>query len=162
MAISAAPCGPGAAESRDTKMKMLDIPGLRRLSADVWTAGQPDTEQLREASDAGLKSVISLCPAGECGWDEKREAESLGLRHHSLPVGAACDLSEEASRRLHDLLEACEKPVLVHCGSGNRVGALFALRAFYVHGLAAEDAVARGRAAGLAGLETAVRALFDS
>jgi uncharacterized protein (TIGR01244 family) len=143
-------------------MKMPEIPGLRSLSADVWTAGQPDAKQLREARAAGLKSVISLCPAGECGWNEKLEAESLGLRHLSLPVGAACDLSEEASRRLHDLLETCEKPVLVHCGSSNRVGALFALRAFYVHGLAPEDAVARGRAAGLAGLETAVRAMIDS
>ncbi len=143
-------------------MKQLDIPGLRRLDDDVWTAGQPDAEQLRAAQAAGLRSVISLCPEGECGWDEKHIAESLGLRHATLPVGAACDLTEAASRKLGRLLADCKKPVLVHCGSGNRVGALLALKSFYVDGRAPEDALAYGRAAGLAGLETAVRGIFTS
>jgi uncharacterized protein (TIGR01244 family) len=143
-------------------MSELGIPQLRRLSDEVWTSGQPDDAQLRAARDAGLKTVISLCPAGECGWDEKAVSESLGLRFASLPVGAACDLSAEASHKLHDLLETCEKPVLVHCGSSNRVGALFALKAFHVHGHAPEDALAHGRAAGLTGLENAVRSLLTS
>jgi uncharacterized protein (TIGR01244 family) len=143
-------------------MKDTEIPGLRRLSDEVWTAGQPDAGQLRRARQAGLKTVVSLCPAGECGWDEKRVAESLGLRYAALPVGAACDLTEDASRKLHDLLETCDKPVLIHCGSGNRVGALFALKAFHVHGREPEDALAHGRAAGLTGLENAVRNLLYS
>ncbi len=143
-------------------MKELGIPALRRLSADVWTSGQPDTQQLRAARDAGLRTVISLCPAGECGWDEKATAESLGLHYESLPVGAACDVSQEASRRLHQLMETCDKPVLVHCGSGNRVGALFALEAFYIHGQGVEDALAHGRAAGLSGLEPTVRSMLIS
>lgn len=143
-------------------MERLDIPGLRRMTDDLWTAGQPDAGQLRDARAAGLRSVISLCPDGECGWDEKQIAESLGLRHASLPVGAACDLSESASRRLGELLRTCEKPALVHCGSGNRVGALFALKAFYVDGKDAEGALAYGCAAGLSGLENAVRGIFTS
>lgn len=143
-------------------MEDTEIPSLRRLSDAVWTAGQPDAEQLHAARQAGLKTVISLCPSGECGWDEKRVAESLGLRYAALPVGAACDLTEDASRKLNDLLEDCGKPVLVHCGSGNRVGALFALRAFHVHGQAPEDALAHGRAAGLTGLEQVVRNLIVS
>jgi uncharacterized protein (TIGR01244 family) len=143
-------------------MEQLDIPGLRRLDGDVWTAGQPGAKQLRAARAAGFRTVISLCPEGECGWDEKQIAESLGLRYATLPVGAACDLSEAASRKLGMLLAACDKPVLVHCGSGNRVGALFALKSFYVDGSAPEDALAYGRAAGLAGLENTVRGMFTS
>jgi uncharacterized protein (TIGR01244 family) len=141
-------------------MQELGIPSLRKLDAGVWTSGQPDAAQLRAARAAGLKTVVSLCPAGECGWDERATAESLGLRFASLPVGAACDLSEEASRSLHDLLESCEKPVLVHCGSSNRVGALFALKEFFVHGRAVDEALSYGRAAGLTGLETAVRSIL--
>ena len=143
-------------------MQQIRIPGLRRLSDDVWTGGQPDAGQLREARQAGLQTVVSLCPAGECGWDEKRVAESLGLHYVMLPVGAACDLTEDASRTLHDLLESCDKPVLVHCGSGNRVGALFALKAFHVDRKTPEESLAQGRAAGLTGLENAVRGMLVS
>jgi uncharacterized protein (TIGR01244 family) len=142
-------------------MNSLDIPQLRRLSADIWTSGQPSAEQLRQAQRAGLKCVVNLCLAGECGWDEKTVAETLGLHYASLPVGTACDLSQEAALKLHELLETCEKPVLVHCGSSNRVGALFALRAFYLHGHGPDEALARGRAAGLTGLEPAVRGLLS-
>jgi hypothetical protein len=47
--------------------------------------------------------------------------------------------------------------------TGSWVGALFALKAFYVHGHGTEEALAHGRAAGLTGLETAVRSnLFQT
>lgn len=143
-------------------MKELPIPALRRLSDEVWISGQPDAGQLAAARDAGLRTVVSLCPAGECGWDERAAAAALGLAYATLPVGAACDLTPAAAHRLHELLESCAKPVLVHCGSGNRVGALFALKAFHVHGHTPEDALAHGRAAGLTGLENAVRAMLTS
>jgi uncharacterized protein (TIGR01244 family) len=143
-------------------MKNVPIPSLRRLSGEIWISGQPDAGQLAAARDAGLRTVVSLCPAGECGWDEKSVAGSLGLEYATVPVGAACDLTPAAAHQLHELLESCAKPVLVHCGSGNRVGALFALKAFHVHGHAPEDALAHGRAAGLTGLENAVRALLTS
>lgn len=143
-------------------MNDLSIPSLRKLSDEVWISGQPDAGQLAAARAAGLRTVVSLCPDGECGWDEKSTAGSLGLAYATLPVGAACDLTPAAARRLHELLESCAKPALVHCGSGNRVGALFALKAFHVHGHTPEDALARGRAAGLTGLENAVRALLTS
>jgi uncharacterized protein (TIGR01244 family) len=143
-------------------MKHLPIPALRKLSGEIWISGQPDSGQLAAARGAGLRTVVSLCPAGECGWDERSVAGSLGLDYAPLPVGAACDLTPAAARQLHEILESCAKPVLVHCGSGNRVGALFALKSFHVHGHAPEDALAHGRAAGLTGLENAVRALLTS
>jgi len=47
-------------------------------------------------------------------------------------------------------------PVLVHCMSGNRVGALFALRAFWLQGMSAVEALAVGRRYGLTKLEPLV------
>lgn len=43
---------------------------------------------------------------------------------------------------------------------GNRVDALFALESYFVRGRPAEESMARGRAAGLTGLESAVRGLI--
>lgn len=148
---------------RGTSMltKHLNITRFTQLADDVWTAGQPSAEQLRQASEAGLRSVVNLCPAGECGWDEKTVAETLGLRYVSVPIGAACDLGEDAARRLHEALESCPKPVLVHCASSNRVGALFALKAHFVDGRPPETALEQGRRAGLTGLEGAVRQILS-
>lgn len=138
-------------------MNAIDIVNLTEVEEDVFSSGQPTAEQLRRAREAGLASVINLCPGGECGWDEKAAAEAVGLSYASIPVGAACDVTEQAARALHAALEACPKPALVHCGSGNRVGALFALKAHCVEGCSPEAALDRGRQAGLAGLEATVR-----
>jgi len=110
----------------------LGIPGVRKLSQDIWAGGQPDAEQLRGAARAGLKTVISHCPAGECGRDERTVAESQGRRYASLPLGGACDLTENAAHRQDAVLETRPKPAPAH-----------------------------GRAAGLTGPDTAVRAILS-
>ncbi|WP_348675324.1 hypothetical protein [uncultured Abyssibacter sp.] len=141
-------------------LNTLGIPNLKALSPEIWTGGQPTPDQLRQAQAAGLRSVISLCPHGECGWDEGKFVTDLGMTAHTLPVGAACDLSVSAAHALHDLLDDVPKPVLVHCGSSNRVGALFALKSHFVEGHSYDAALAHGRDAGLTGLEATVRDLM--
>ena len=60
------------------------------------------------------------------------------------------------------LSEEGEGKVLMHCGSGNRVGAMMALRARWVQGRSAEEALAIGRSSGLKGLEGDVRTLLQA
>ena len=45
----------------------------------------------------------------------------------------------------------------MHCASGNRVGGLFALKAFYVDGKTPEEALEIGRSAGMTRTEAVVR-----
>lgn len=138
----------------------ISIPRLGRLAGNIWTSGQPSAEQLRQAHASGLKSVVNLCPAGECGWDEAATATALGLNYVAVPIGAAGDLTETAARKLHDALQRSPEPVLVHCASSNRVGALFALKAYYVDGGSPEASLEQGKAAGLGSLDGAVRKIF--
>lgn len=138
----------------------IDIPNLGELEAGVWTGGQPSAEQLRRAREAGLMSVISLCPPGEPGYDERAEAEKLGLAFAAVPVAAACDINDRSARALHEALERSPRPVLVHCGSGNRVGALVALKAHSLEGRSKDASIAHGRKAGLTSLEDAVSAML--
>lgn len=140
----------------------IDIPNLKEIEDGIWTSGQPSAEQLRRAREAGLKSVISLCPPGESGWDEQAEADKLGMTFTSIPVAAACDINDRAARALHEALEAGPRPVLVHCGSGNRVGALFALKAHALEGCSKDASIDRGRRAGLTSLEGAVRQVLGA
>ncbi len=140
----------------------LTIPNLKQLDDDVWTAGQPTPKQLAEAREAGFKSVITLCPSAECGWDERSAVEQLGMHYACVPVTSGGDLTAAAARRLHDELAASPKPAIVHCGSANRVGALFALKAHFVDGQEPDAALAHGRRAGLMGLEATVRRILSS
>ena len=75
-------------------------------------------------------------------------------------VGAG-DLSLENARALKQLLDNAGHPVLVHCASGNRVGALLALAAADSGEMAADAAIEFGRAAGLTGAEPRVREVLD-
>jgi protein tyrosine phosphatase (PTP) superfamily phosphohydrolase (DUF442 family) len=77
-----------------------------------------------------------------------------------LPIAGKDAISFDNARKLDGLLKEYPGPVLVHCGSGNRVGALLALRAS-LDGADDEKALALGREGGLSSLEGVVRERLD-
>ena len=80
------------------------------------------------------------------------------MRYSNLPIDGANGLTRENVERFDKLVAAAgDAPTLIHCGSGNRVGALIALRAANVQGQPIEKAIETGRSWGLKGLEPAVR-----
>ena len=127
----------------------------------VFLAGSstflPDNpETLAIAREAGFVAVIDLRGEEEDrGIDEVAAVEALGMRYVSLPVHGADDVTFENAEELDRLLGEFDGPVLVHCASGNRVGALVALRASAA-GASDAEALAAGKAAGLTRLEPAV------
>lgn len=139
---------------------MPSITRLRRIHENLWCSGQPSPEQLQALPAAGIRTVISLCPDGECGWDERALAATLGLQHCSIPIRGAGDLGTDAAERLAAALRDASGPVLLHCASANRVGALMAIKAYHLDGCDSETALQQGRAAGLSALEGVVAGLF--
>ncbi|MBV2128695.1 fused DSP-PTPase phosphatase/NAD kinase-like protein [Arsukibacterium indicum] len=129
-------------------------------SENLITGGQPTQVDLQKFKAAGVSKVINLRGPGEAvNFDEKAEAEALGLSYISLPVAGAGDVTAENARKLYQLLQGEEK-VVVHCASGNRVGALLAIGAHEVNGKPVEASLEFGRAAGLSSLEPKVRAVL--
>ncbi|MGB5999155.1 MAG: sulfur transferase domain-containing protein, partial [Thermoanaerobaculia bacterium] len=88
--------------------------------------------------------------------------ESLGMTYVSLPVQGAAGMTEENAKALAVALDEAEQPVLLHCGSGNRIGGLFALIAYHYDDKTIEEAMAFGKEAGLTGLEPVVREKLES
>jgi uncharacterized protein (TIGR01244 family) len=119
--------------------------------------GQPTPGQLERAKDLGYRTVINLRQPDEADNTDPELVESLGMSYVSIPVSGAADMTEAKARALADALANAEGPVMVHCASGNRVGGLFALKAFHVDGLSPEEALAVGKEAGMTGIEPAVR-----
>lgn len=139
-------------------LQELQLPNLKAPGEGLYSCGQPSPEQLRQLCDKGIRTVISLRAPGECEFDERAEVEALGMAFHQIPVAGPGDITEQNARRLSQIMDdPANRPILIHCGSGNRVGALYALKAFHCDGCEPEDAVARGRSAGLSQLEPLVR-----
>lgn len=125
-------------------------------TSGALSSGQPNTEVLDRIAKAGYVAVIDLRGTGEDrGIDEEREVIDRGLDYYALPVASREEISFENATKLDRLLASVNGPVLVHCGSGNRVGAVFALRASQ-SGASNEEALAVGRKAGLTSLEPVV------
>ncbi|ORE88488.1 hypothetical protein ATO7_01395 [Oceanococcus atlanticus] len=124
-------------------------------------AGQPDAAGFQAAAQAGVVAVMNLRPDEEMDWDEAALIKELGLDYLQIPVSSPADLSQDNARQLNAWLEQyAGKPVLVHCASSNRVGALLALGAF-LQGASGEQALQLGRDAGLTRMEPMVASLMQ-
>lgn len=123
----------------------------------VTSAGQPDEAALEVLAESGYRAVIDLRgPDEDRGYDERKTVESLGMNYVAFPVTGTGDIDFQKAARLDALIEAQDGPVLVHCGSGNRVGAMLAL-IDSLEGASDEEALATGREYGLTRLEETVR-----
>jgi uncharacterized protein (TIGR01244 family) len=132
------------------------LPAGRRLGDGLLVGAQPSLEQLGRLHDLGYRTAVSLRTEGE-GGPTPEQVEALGLSFLRLPVADDRDVDRDRAQTLDVVLGGVEGPVVLYCGSGNRVGALLALRAHYVGGLPPEEALRAGREAGLTGLEPVVR-----
>lgn len=155
---------PEAADSTNpSEAPRIEILNAKTPQPGVLTGGQPTPEQFEEAAQAGYRTVVNLRTEGEKGsWDEAAKAAELGLRYVAIPVAGAEGISAENAEALAEVLKDPENlPAMVHCGSGNRVGAVFALMAFHVEDEDAQSALERGLEAGLTSLEPLVRQKLD-
>jgi uncharacterized protein (TIGR01244 family) len=129
----------------------------------ITSAGQPDEKALKVFAESGYSVVIDMR-----GPDEDRGVENFagvveasGMKYVAFPVSSQDDINFDTAKNLDALLQGVEGPVLIHCGSGNRVGAVLALRESLA-GADDETALQYGRNAGMTRLEPAVRAVLES
>jgi uncharacterized protein (TIGR01244 family) len=128
------------------------------IPADVRfvSSGQPDEAVLEAIAAAGFSVVVDLRSASEDrGFDEQKEVERLGMVYATVPIGGPSDVTFDNAAVLIQILDENEGRVFLHCSSGNRAGAIYALRKKLL-GATNDEAVAAGKAAGLTRLESVV------
>ncbi len=126
----------------------------------VTTGGQPDSLQLVALGRSGYRTVLDLRAATEPrGMDEPAVARASGLAYRNLPVTpeTLTDSTFAAFRSL--AADSASHPILVHCASGNRVGAVMIPWLVLDHGWSIERAVATANAGGLSSAEMRDQAL---
>jgi uncharacterized protein (TIGR01244 family) len=140
---------------------VVGLPNERMPAAGLLTGGQVTREQMTELAEMGYSTFVSLRPVSEegAGWEEEFAA-SQGMTLVRIPVGSAEDLTRENARILADTLAEADGKAVVYCKSGNRVGALLALKAHWIDEESAEEALAFGRDAGLTRMEPVVQKIL--
>jgi protein tyrosine phosphatase (PTP) superfamily phosphohydrolase (DUF442 family) len=92
------------------------------VPGEVYRSGQPTPAMLAEMQKTlGLRTVINLrgfWPDDDWHRQETQAAAELGLEHHDIDLRCYRLASLAQVRKLIELLDACPKPVLLHCRQG--------------------------------------------
>jgi uncharacterized protein (TIGR01244 family) len=142
---------------------LSQLPAHVTVDERFHVSAQPTAEAIVKLPSAGVRTVINLRPASETpDLDEKGIVEKAGMKYVSLPVAGAAGLTRDNVLAFDQAMAAADGgKVLMHCASGNRVGAMMALRARWIQGKSADEALAIGKSSGLKGLEGDVKALLQ-
>lgn len=153
-----------ANSSEPLEHALRELPNARFPTESKVVSGTLDASQIALLSRAGIRHIVNLQPPEENPtFDEARAVEDHGLEYHALPIEGAQSLTLENVQALERILEYIgDEPALLHCSSGNRVGALIALRATWIQGKSLEEALEIGERWGLIRLAQPVRALLEA
>lgn len=134
------------------------LPGMLTGGIPAGKGGASDFQAL---AAAGVRTYIDLRADAEVPPETAALASGAGLDYRRLPIAGEADLDLASARALDLLLDEWGRyPIALACSSGNRVGALLALRAFWLDGVDAASALELGLGAGLTRLEPSVRQLL--
>jgi uncharacterized protein (TIGR01244 family) len=157
--LLAAPVLAGVPET----MEPSQIPAYRLIRPGLAAAGQPAPETLARLGELGFRTVVNLRTEREGAAEERAVVESQGLRYVWVPVTPdTFSLADvEAVEKVLD--DAAAGPILLHCASANRVGAVWAVLQAR-KGKSFDEALTAGREAGLHNpqMEAAVRRVLGA
>jgi uncharacterized protein (TIGR01244 family) len=136
------------------QVKKMDMPGVSnfsRVDATIGCGGATQPAAMAALRKAGFNSVINLRTATEKGADidaGRTAAESAGLKYIHLPFDSANPDPTLVETFLAAVSDTANQPVYIHCGSANRVAAVWmikrVLRDGWSMGRALEEAEAIG------------------
>ena len=132
------------------------IKNYNRATKQIATSGFISDGGLQVLLKFGFKTVIDLRTEEEGAIREKHAVERAGMQYINIPTTGA-GINQQQLEAFTQAIDASEKPILVHCASGNRAGAMWASYQIS-QGVELEKAIKAGRKAGMRkGLEEKVR-----
>lgn len=144
------PAGPDLAAA----LAEAEVPNASNPSPGLACAGQIDAAQMDALAAAGITRFISLRAADEkgSGWEEDHAA-AAGHDFVRLEISGKDAINALNAAALRREIDLAEGPVLVYCGSSNRVGTLVGLGAHGAGEATKEEALDLARRAGMTRLE---------
>jgi len=131
------------------------IDGIRnftKVDATTGCAGATDPKALVEVAKRGYKSVLNLREATEAGAaidESKAAADAAGLKYIHLPLNGSKPDPAVVDAFIKIVTDKENQPVYIHCGSANRVAALWLAKRMLVDKWTEERALEEANAIGL-------------
>ena len=129
-------------------MAQAEIVNYRVVRPGLATGGKLSQDALDHLKTKGFKTVVDLRTEAEGTAAEKQAVEAQGLRYVSVPISAATFSAADVAAVGKVLNDPAAAPVLLHCASANRVGAVWAVLQVQ-QGRSLEEAEAAGQEIGL-------------
>ena len=121
-----------------------------RVDATVACAGATPPTAMAQLKELGFTSVINFRTAGERGAtveEGKAAAEAAGLEYFHIPFRSPSP--EVVDEFLVTIADTSNQPVYIHCGSANRVGAMWFIKRVIQDGWEIDAAMAEAEGIGL-------------
>jgi len=132
-----------------------------RTTPQFATSGVIREGGVAELKRQGLKPVLELRTRMEGTAREKRAVEAAGMQYYNIEISRAPINNAQIARFAKLVENKSNHPILVHCASANRVGAMWTLYRIS-KGVPAKLAIEEGRTVGLAPMrEKQVRATLN-
>jgi uncharacterized protein (TIGR01244 family) len=120
------------------------------VCGSLFLAGQPTQDDIELLKQKGIKRVITLREDGEIQWDEAAALKAAGVEFVPLPFRDPAALTDELFDRARQMLRESETtPTMLHCGSANRVGAVWLAHRVLDQGVPLERAIEEAKTVGL-------------
>jgi len=137
----------------------LTLKNARTYQQNFITGGQPSISDLETLAKKGVERIINLRGKGEFNdFNEQKVVESLGMEYINIEINGSKDLNNKNIQLFNRALS--DKKTLVHCASGNRVGAFFALDANINKNKTVSESLIIGERTGLTRLEEKVKSMI--
>jgi uncharacterized protein (TIGR01244 family) len=134
------------------KQEVEGIRNFTRVDATVACAGSTAPESIAWLASQGFKSIINLRLATEDGAaieESKAAAEAAHIKYIHLPLDGSNLDPKVADEFIMAVATPENQPVFIHCGSANRVGALWLTKRMLVDRWDQDKALEEARMIGL-------------
>jgi len=137
----------------------VEIPGstnVTRVDATIACAGATSPEAFAEIRRQGFVSIINLRREQEPGADiagARQAAAQSGLKFVHVPVDGARPDPAAADSFIAAVTDPSNQPAFIHCGTANRVAAMWLIKRVVVDGWDVERARTEAKLIGLTSAE---------
>jgi len=121
---------PFSLEAAETKE---DLPNFHTVHSYLFRGGEPSQSGVKKLQSLGVKTIVDLRAPSEQTFNEKKEAEQLGLHYLNLPMSSAAPTTKQVTEFNKTVSQAEELNLKASQSGANDSAAAPYPDAVYVH-----------------------------